>query len=110
MNRIALLVAALLIVGCQAVSVAGLSSCRGLDQDDCEAAELAAKRAAPAGYGTIASVDIERDQEGCFFGICQGLRATVQLTYWNTDDVVTVVVERSAPGWMKAVSVETERR
>jgi hypothetical protein len=106
----ALLVAAPLIVGCQTMHI-GSSSCVGLDDRDCRAAESTAKLAAPSGYGPTKSIDINRDWEGCFLIICERTRATVTITYHNTSDVVTVYVERGEGvlGSMEATRMDVRR-
>jgi hypothetical protein len=105
----ALLLAVPLLLGCQTLQI-GSSSCVGLDERDCYSAEATAKLAAPAGRGPIARIDVERNWEGCFLVLCDRLRATVRIAYLNSDEIVTVHVERESPlTGMQATHVEVGR-
>jgi hypothetical protein len=106
---VALFFAASLLFGCQTFHI-GSSSCVGLDDRDCDSAEATAKLAAPVGRGPIARIDIERNWEGCFLVLCDRLRATVRIAYLNSDEIVTVHVEREHPlAGMQATHVEVGR-
>lgn len=103
-----LLAGALLLAGCDGLSIAGSTDCLTVDEVDCEAAISAARVHLPPGYGTISSIRVDQDREGCPLGVCHTFRGTVTFTFWDTPNTVIVTVERSGEPLrsMSAVDVE----